>query len=76
MNMTSIFAIGALILGAAGLLAWKTFNTNTWHNPTPGMASFHDLSATTLEGDDFDFNQLKGKRVLIVNTASRCGYTP
>ena len=40
------------------------------------MASFHDLSATTLEGDDFDFNQLKGKRVLIVNTASRCGYTP
>ena len=76
MNMTTIFASGALVLGAAGLLAWKTFNTNTWHNPTPGMASFHDLSATTLDGDDFDFNQLKGKRVLIVNTASRCGYTP
>src|SRR5690606_11765256 len=24
----------------------------------------------------FDLNQLKGKRVLIVNTASECGYTP
>lgn len=75
MNMTTLFATGALVLGATSLMALKGFNTNTWHNPTPGMASFHNLSATTLEGDDFDFNQLKGKRVLIVNTASRCGFT-
>ena len=39
------------------------------------MASFHDLSAETLEGETFSFSDLKGKRVLIVNTASRCGYT-
>ena len=37
---------------------------------------FYDLRAETLEGDDFSFADLKGKRVLIVNTASRCGYTP
>ena len=40
------------------------------------MSDFHALSATTINGAAFDFNQLKGKRVLIVNTASRCGYTP
>ena len=40
------------------------------------MASFHDLTAETLEGETFSFADLKGKRVMIVNTASRCGYTP
>jgi len=40
------------------------------------VTSFYDLSATTIDGNAFDFSQLKGKRVLIVNTASKCGYTP
>lgn len=37
--------------------------------------SFHDLSATTIDGQIFDFATLKGKRVLLVNVASKCGYT-
>ena len=40
------------------------------------MENFHDLSAKTIEGATYDFAKLKGKRVLIVNTASRCGFTP
>lgn len=38
--------------------------------------SLHDFKAKTLEGAEFDFATLKGKKVLIVNTASECGYTP
>ncbi len=38
--------------------------------------SFYDLTATTIDGDNYVFSELKGKRVLIVNTASKCGYTP
>ena len=38
--------------------------------------SFYDLSATTIAGETLDFSTLKGKKVLIVNTASKCGNTP
>lgn len=38
--------------------------------------SFYDLKAKTIDGKDFTFADLKGKKVLIVNTASKCGYTP
>jgi glutathione peroxidase len=38
--------------------------------------TLHDFKAKTIDGTDFDFSTLKGKKVLIVNTASECGYTP
>lgn len=38
--------------------------------------SFYDLKAKTIAGTDFNFSDLKGKKVLIVNTASKCGFTP
>jgi len=38
--------------------------------------NFYDFKMTTIDGKEFDFSQLKGKKVMIVNTASKCGYTP
>lgn len=40
------------------------------------MQTFYDFKVQTIDGKEFDFTQLKGKKVLIVNTASECGYTP
>jgi glutathione peroxidase len=37
---------------------------------------FYSLEATTNAGKPFSFSDLKGRYVLIVNTASECGYTP
>jgi glutathione peroxidase len=46
----------------------------------PGTAfsqsGFYDFKVKTLEGSDFSFASLKGKKVMIVNTASKCGFTP
>jgi len=39
-------------------------------------SGFYDFKVKTLEGKDFDFSTLKGKKVMIVNTASKCGFTP
>jgi glutathione peroxidase len=39
-------------------------------------ASIYDFKISSLEGKEIDFASFKGKKILIVNTASRCGYTP
>ena len=38
--------------------------------------SIYDFKVTDLYGKEFDFSSLKGKKVMIVNTASECGLTP
>ncbi len=38
--------------------------------------SVHEFSVKTIDGKDVSLSQYKGKALLIVNTASQCGYTP
>lgn len=38
--------------------------------------SLYNFNVKDIEGNDFDLSQLKGKKVLLVNTASKCGLTP
>ena len=38
--------------------------------------SFHDFLVTDIDGNPFDLSSLKGMKVLVVNTASKCGNTP
>ena len=40
------------------------------------MTNLYDFKLNSLEGKQIDFAQYKGKTLLIVNTASECGYTP
>jgi glutathione peroxidase len=39
-------------------------------------SSIYDFKLPGLDGSDIDFSQYKGKKILIVNTASECGLTP
>ncbi|MEI9944074.1 MAG: glutathione peroxidase [Chitinophagaceae bacterium] len=38
--------------------------------------SIYDFKVPGLSGDEIDFSKFKGKKVLVVNTASKCGNTP
>ena len=40
------------------------------------QTNLHQFTAKTIEGEILDFESLKGKKVLIVNTASECAFTP
>ena len=56
-----------------GLLFFMMLFSVTVFSQTSG---FYDFKVKTLEGGTFDFSSLKGKKVMVVNTASKCGFTP
>jgi len=39
-------------------------------------SSIHSFKVMDITGETFDFAELKGKKVMVVNTASKCGLTP
>ena len=43
---------------------------------TSANTSIHQFKVPSIDGKTIDFSKFKGKKILIVNTASECGYTP
>lgn len=43
---------------------------------TQDIENIYQFKVKTLTDEDFDFSSLKGKKVMVVNTASKCGLTP
>ena len=60
--MKKIIIALAMVLSVAGLSAQNKV--------------LYNFKATTLDGQNFDLSSLKGKKIMVVNTASKCGLTP
>lgn len=58
-----------------GLVAFLSSTFLSASKPQPATGSIYDFKLNSLDGKLIDFAQYKGKNLLIVNTASKCGYT-
>lgn len=73
---TGLLFVMTLALVPATIFAQRPMAAQPDNPKATEMKTLYDFSAQTLNGEEFDFTSLKGKRVLIVNTASECGHTP
>ena len=67
---------GAMILFSGQNYAQTKKNKNNKSEKVMEKQTIYQFKVEDLSGNPFDFASLKGKKIMIVNTASKCGLTP
>ena len=75
MKILSIFLI-PLLLSLTGCSQNNGEQQQAGVQDQTTMSDFYDFKLKSLDGEEIDFSRYKGKKVLLVNVASECGYTP
>lgn len=68
--LVALLALGAAAFAGAGLV------TTAAAKGRPVSDSIHQFKVRTIDGKDRSLSEYGGKALLVVNTASRCGFTP
>lgn len=74
LKISSLLIISATIVISLAATAEKTIKPMT--AVTPPAGTVYDFKLKTLDGEETSLSKFKGKKILIVNVASKCGYTP
>ena len=79
MNL-AIKILGTAVLMGMGIIGGAAYKMGMIFNPSPTdppkERSVYDFTMRDIDGKDIKLNSYKGNFVLIVNVASKCGYTP
>lgn len=72
MHYKPVIVASLIAMGIFAMLSEKLFS----RSKESAEGSLYDFRINSIEGTPVDFERYKGRNLLIVNTASRCGYTP
>jgi glutathione peroxidase len=75
--MRKFMTISAIFVYLLSLVGCKVIKTRPQNIMYPqGNKSIYDFTVKSIDGKDINLSDYKGKKMLIVNVASECGYTP
>jgi len=70
---TIIILVGLAVIGFIAI-SWKKYSKPSFTYPVSN--TIYDFKLKTLSGEEITLGKFKGKKILLVNVASKCGYTP
>ena len=71
-----VFSVTTACSGGSNTTNSTTDTMTAQTSETEKRTDFYSFKVNSLEGQTIDLSKYKGKKVLVVNTASECGYTP
>jgi glutathione peroxidase len=76
MKTTMNLLLFVTLMATANSCGFKKVAARPTENMKEATGSIYDFTMTAIDGSKISLSEYKGKKVLIVNTASECGFTP